>query len=127
MEMKWEMLPTEIQDSIEKYLLANMKDFQKSILACFLKGSTVMGYLWKDDANLKELILKQILHYYGDRDKLLNENDERDLSTIVYYLGTSKLQWNNDLTKEVQESLYQAIGQCALYFTTQGIATVMHG
>jgi hypothetical protein len=127
MEMKWEMLPTEIQDSIEKYLLANLMDFHQSNLCCFLKGSIVMGFFWKDRANLKALILQQIFHYYGDRDKPLNENDERDVSTIVYYLGSSKLQWNTDLTKGLQESLYRAIGQCASYFTAQGIVTVMHG
>jgi hypothetical protein len=128
MGLRWKGIPVGVKKRLEAELLltrdnGRKSDFSNNSFTTLLRGCVLINYRWQFTkySKTKDIILSLFCQTFRV------DNEEwlvGQLASCVYDIAKIELKWNN-LTKEVQETIFQGIearsGSC------NSLSALLHG
>jgi hypothetical protein len=124
MNWKWVKFSPDSQRIMMERSILTLQEENAVGLSSLLKGFHQIEYNWTETDSMKEAVFAAIVKHFGS-DKF-DPQSGREFANIVYYLGQSGIQWK-DLSKDVQDSLFDGISHYYKSFDEYGISNVIHG
>jgi hypothetical protein len=125
MGMHWRDLPVKIQETLEEYLMMNIKDMNEVGLSCFMKGSVGMGYEWNKRERVKEMIFKRFLDLYNGETNIV-KGSARVFALFIYSMGELGIKWE-EISDRLEESIFHGINRLSDLFNSQGVSNLIYG
>jgi hypothetical protein len=124
MNWKWEEFSVDTQKAMLERCIVSFQEGTVVGLSSLLNSFQVMGYRWKENGSVRQVIFAGIISHFGNGKA--NASSGRRIANIIYYLGQSKIEWD-DIPTDVQNSFFNGISHCHISFNEQHISNTIHG
>jgi hypothetical protein len=125
MGLLWKELPVKIQETLEEYLMMNIKDMNEVGLSCFMKGSVEMGYEWNKRERVKELIFERFLDLYNGETNIV-KGFAQQFASFIYSMGELGMKWE-EISDRLRENIFDGINRLSDSFNSQAVSTLIYG